>query len=154
MNQFNLYSIPPLICGILTLCVGLFVFTKNTKSKVNITFFLFSLSAAIWLLFYGINYALSFTSINPEIIYWNYRIAYCGVFFIFIFFIHCLAIFYKFKTFNKLIILNYIVGFLASGLLLSTDYIIVGLHKYFWGYYPKAGLLHPLFLSYFNVSST
>jgi hypothetical protein len=51
---------------------------------------------------------------------------------------------------DKLVILNYFVGtvFLT---MLTTPYLVNGYYTYFWGNYPKAGILHPLFLLYFFV---
>src|SRR5207245_11271441 len=49
---------------------------------------------------------------------------------------------------QNLTLLNYLISTLFA-LLIATSYLINGQYKFFWGYYPRAGLLHPLFLVYF-----
>jgi serine phosphatase RsbU (regulator of sigma subunit) len=52
----------------------------------------------------------------------------------------------KFKNYIKI---TYILGVVFALLILTTPLVVKGVTKYFWGYYPRAGLLHPLFLVYF-----
>jgi len=49
---------------------------------------------------------------------------------------------------KNLTLLNYFISTLFA-LLIPTSYLINEQYKFFWGYYPRAGLLHPLFLVYF-----
>jgi len=67
------------------------------------------------------------------------------------------AAFYQFassllrqRTPNRLIATNYFISTVFL-LLLPTPYLVNGDYTYFWGHYPKAGLLHPLFLMYFGL---
>jgi len=38
------------------------------------------------------------------------------------------------------------MGLIFETFLLKTNYFINGFYKYFWGFYPKAGIIHPLYL--------
>jgi signal transduction histidine kinase len=43
------------------------------------------------------------------------------------------------------------MGLIFEVVLLTTNYFIDGFYKYFWGFYPKAGFLHPLYLLLLTV---
>ena len=40
----------------------------------------------------------------------------------------------------------YAISFIFVYFLYQTNYFISDLYEYFWGYYPKAGIIHPIFL--------
>lgn len=131
--------------ALLLLLLSIFIFIRDRKSKANVAFSLVCFSASVWLLFYSI--AAFCTSIS-EAYFW-YRIGYIGVIFIAIAHFHFTTTFLKISSLNWLITLNYFVGFIMFFLLYYTRLLIDGLHTYPWGYYPKAGVLHPAFLSFF-----
>ena len=74
----SIYSILPLISGLSVLGLGIFVFWKNKKNKVNLLFGIFSLCIAIWLI--GSFFMLS-SKTDDWIIFWD-RVVYIGVIFI------------------------------------------------------------------------
>jgi len=41
----------------------------------------------------------------------------------------------------------FISGALFAFFLITTDWFMTGTYKYFWGYYPKVSLLHPIYLT-------
>jgi len=51
------------------------------------------------------------------------------------------------KSHKKILIFAYSISFLFVYFLHRSDYFITGLFRYFWGYYPKAGILHPFYLA-------
>ena len=51
-------------------------------------------------------------------------------------------------TRDQLVIVNYLIGTVFLSML-TTPYLVNGHYAYIWGLYPKAGVLHPLFLVYF-----
>ena len=143
----NLYAIPPLLCSIFILIVGVLVLSRNFSAATNRTFFLICLSTMMWLSFYAINYNSS--SLNKNSIEAVYRIAYCGVAFIGIFYFHYLTTFLELKWTRGWNLVNYFFGTVVSILILKTNFVVAGLYKFFWGYYPKAGIWHPYFLVYY-----
>jgi signal transduction histidine kinase len=70
--------------------------------------------------------------------------------FIAIVYFHYLIRFLDIRTYNRWIQGNYFYGILTCVILLKTDWIDDGIYSYFWGFYPKAGILHPLYLAYFS----
>ncbi|MEK7280489.1 MAG: ATP-binding protein [Nitrospirota bacterium] len=53
---------------------------------------------------------------------------------------------------KKPILANYLIS-TAFLIFVPTNYLIDGVYSYYWGFYPRAGILHPLFLGYFGLVS-
>jgi hypothetical protein len=144
--RINPYSIPVLITSLIVLTIGIIVYSKKRKSILNLVFFLLCFPSSIWLFFSF----LSYNSLLEETAYFWYKFSYVGVVFITCAFFHygslVLGVNIKFRF---LVILGYIASTICSILIWTSPYIIEGVYKYFWGYYPKRGSLHPLFLIYF-----
>ena len=143
IQHVTLYSIPPLFAGLLVLSCGSWIVHSNPVAVTNRTFGLLALGACIWLVSVSMLYS---TTNDDEATFWG-KYIYLGI-------IYIPAVAYHFcvrlnrQTGNKLILANYLLG-TAFLCLLPTPYLVDGYYSYFWGLYPKAGLLHPLFLAYF-----
>ena len=144
--SINPHTILPIFCSLLSLSAGFIVLLKNPRSQINKTFFGLCLAILFWLSFYYITY--NFDLHNPIIANW-FRISYCGITFIAITFFHYVKAFLKIERVKMWNRINYIYGIIISILILKTNLIVKGLHAYPWGLYPKAGFLHPPYLSYF-----
>ncbi|MBI5745608.1 MAG: GAF domain-containing protein [Nitrospirae bacterium] len=148
-HQATFYSIPPLLAGTLIFACGLWIVMKKPKSIPNVTFGLVCLSVTIWLfsdfMMYSINDA------NKALV-WA-KVSYVGVPYIPAFFYHfCLSILQQ-QGKKRLVLANYLVSTLFA-LLIPTLYLVDNsLYSYFWGFYPKAGVIHPIFLVYFGLVS-
>ena len=95
-------------------------------------------------------YAIVYNIGDESLAYFLLRFGYVGVNFIIPTICH--YAFIVCKTDQKMkayIIATYVSGAIFSLLLLTTPWVISGVYKYFWGFYPKRGILHPLFLVYF-----
>ena len=142
---FNGYSIQPLVISLLHLVIGFFIFAKNRRSLVNRTFALECISVSVWLIGYFIAYS---SSQYEKALFWC-KFAYVGVMFVPVFFYHFTSAFLSLKH-PKTIRLNYIVAIVLIILLFTTDKMIGGLYKFYWGYQAKIGSFHYLFLLYFT----
>ncbi len=103
-----------------------------------------------WLFFYAVLY--NFPP-SPIVLGW-FRISYCGITFIAPTFFNYIVQFFKIawvKNWNRI---NFLVGIIFSLLILKTNLIVTGLQKFYWGPYPKAGPLHPLYLFFFVSTLT
>jgi len=138
------YSIPPLVAGTIIFATGLWTVFKNPRATTNRLFGLLCLSLCFWL--FGIFMVYS-TSHATEALFWE-KFIYVGVVFIPAIFYQFCANFLQSKREKNLTLLNYFISALFA-LLIPTSYLINGQYQFFWGYYPRAGLLHPLFLVYF-----
>ena len=142
-----LTSFPHLIVSIIVISFGIFVCAKNKYSKVNHSFALFCLPISIWLFasFIAYNCRTEF-----RILLW-FKISYMGIIFIPVTFYHFVFNVLNRKIDKIIVKINYIVGLIFS-IVLSFNWLIIGLYKYQWGYYPKASpYTHPLFLLFFST---
>jgi len=142
----SIYSILPLISGLSVLWLGIFVFWKNKKNKVNLLFGIFSLCIAIWLIgsFFMLN-----SKTDDWIIFWD-RVVYIGVIFIPVIGYHFSLLFTKSKYKKQLLRIGYALAlmFLISNF---TDYFVSGVFKYSWGHHTRAQVFHHIFLIFFST---
>src|SRR2546425_7498385 len=138
------YSIPPLLAGTIIFATGLWTVFKNPRATTNRLFGLLCLSLCFWL--FGIFMVYS-SPHETEALFWG-KFIYVGVVFIPGIFSQFCTNFLQSKREKNLTLLTYFISALFASLI-STSYLINGQYKFFWGYYPRAGLLHPLFLVYF-----
>ena len=135
----NPYAIPPLIVTVLVFLLGLFVYTRDRQSKLNVTFSLFCLSMTVWLIGFTVMYA----SPNKVSALWWARTGFVGVTFVPATMYHFVASFLGLKQ-KRLITMIYLSSFLGLTICF-TDLVYAGIWTGFWGYYPIAGPLYPLF---------
>ncbi len=143
----NLYFFPQLISGIIISLIGYFVFLKykDTKKEEQLVLFLACMSLSVWLFGYSGMYATKDESLG---IIWA-RIGFIGVIFIPITFYHFTVAVLKIKSRIPVFALYLIaLPFIALGL---TDYIYKGMNNFFWGFYPKIGMLYHSFIIFFCV---
>lgn len=145
MFEVTIYSFAPLISSLLFLLLGFLVFSKNKKASVNLTFLLVCLVTFWW----QFSWFILFSIKDPQIGAYLVKIGYIGIIFIPITFFH-----FFIQLLGKNIILDkvftylsYLSGLVLVYLLFFTDYFISGFYKYFFGFYPKAGLAHPAYLA-------
>ena len=141
----NPHSIPTLIGGAVVLFLGLFVFLKNRKSPINISFLLFSLSISFWLFGYTAAYSVKEDTISTFFC----RLACVSAMFTAPTFYHLITNLLKIKDERRFVALSYLAMIAFTPLFLFTNYFLTGTYKYFWGTYSKAGPLHPLYLIIF-----
>jgi signal transduction histidine kinase len=143
-QETPIYSLPPLLAAIFTFSCGLWIVLKNPKSAVNLTYSLVCLGVSVWLFSMHRFYSVSN---RQEALLWA-KIAYTGVVLIPAFFFHFCERFLQRPKGGPMIVGNYILSgiFLLS---IPTSYLVPNVYSYFFGFYPKAGPLHALFLIYF-----
>jgi len=138
----NIYAIPPLISSILFGVLGLFVFLKNSRLRANQIFGLMCLFTFWWQFSWFILFNFGTEKLAEVVV----RIGYTGIIFIPITFYHFFILFLKKESEKPLITIAYLLGGLLLFFNWTSFLFIRGYYKYFWGYYPKAGILHPLYL--------
>ncbi len=142
----NIYSSPPLVGAIFCFAIGLFIFLKNKKSPTNIAFSLCCLSIFIWLS----GYTLAYLTKDRNLAVFFCRLACTGAMFTAPTFYHLTISFLKKDgKEKKLVALFYGIMIAIVPFSMTSRYFLSGVYKYFWGYYSKAGLLHPLYLIIF-----
>ncbi|MES4784484.1 MAG: hypothetical protein C4294_00100 [Nitrospiraceae bacterium] len=142
-QRLTFYSAPPLLAGLLVASCGLWVVLKKPRTVTDVTFGLISLAICIWFISIFMVYS---SKGQEESLFWQKAI-YVGGVYIPAFFYHFCVSFMGQPT-CRLIVPNYLISTIFL-FLISTPYLINGQYSYFWGDYPKAGVLHPLFLLFF-----
>jgi len=145
--RISFYSVFPLLSSLFILFLGIIVFINHHNSSTNRAFGRFSLLTFIWLVTSGISYSI----INEQQALVWLKISYVAVILMPIAFFHIPYAFLKLPN-KRILVSLYMINFLFVYCLIKTDYILEGLYKYFWGFYPKAGLLHPVYLIFFFVT--
>ncbi len=122
--------------------MGIFVFLKGPKCPVNRAFALMCIGFLDWQICAFLMYYLQ------SDIQQNYlaRIGYTLILFLPFIAYHFTVSFLNIKEERKWVWRFYFIGFIWLILLWATNLFIVGSIKYRWGYYAKAGSLHPLYL--------
>ncbi|MFO0732737.1 MAG: ATP-binding protein [Nitrospiraceae bacterium] len=142
-NRATGHSTPPLLAGTLFLICGLWVFSNNPRALPNVTFSALCGASCLWL--FGC-FMLFSASHEDEAQFWT-RVIYTGVVFV-------PALAYLFAQSlvgmarqDRLVRWHYAIGLLFF-MLTMTDLLLDGHYVYYWGRYPKAGMLHPVFAAY------
>lgn len=144
---FNLHSLPHFISGVLIIAESLFVFLQNRKSALNCSFTLATFAAGIWLTGIGMMYCSLHE--HTAFIWCRY---YCWLGIIFIApGVYLFSAAWEGSKKIKLISLPVVIGFVFYIFCISSTYLIQGVWRYPWGFYPKAGFLESLFLAWFLI---
>jgi len=143
----NIYSIPPLIVFVLFFLSGLFVFIKNTKSLLNITFAAEWMCVAVWLF----GYVIVYNTRDIDVALLWCRVVYVGVIFLPAFFYHFTSKLLRLQKNRIYIILHYSLSFIFLWCLFFTNKLVTGVSNFFWGYQTKVGFLHNFYLAWFVI---
>ncbi len=135
-----MYSLLPAIGAIYFAATGIFVLRRDKTTSANLVFFFLCLTTFFW----QSTWAILFQTQNPELAIQLVKIGYLFILFLPTTLYHFLVKMAKRKTEEKFVFPSYgVCGVLALTLIFS-DLFVSGYYEYFWGYYPKAGLLHPV----------
>ena len=136
-----IYSIPTIITALYFVCIGVFVLSKQPNEKVNRSFFKLCLCTFLW---QG-TWAILFQTENPDIAIQIIRVGYFFINFVPLFFyefaIHACESNRKEEAFLKP---AYVIYSILACLSLFSTIFIAGYYKSSWGFYPRAGILHPI----------
>lgn len=142
-----LFPLSVCFVSIAILSIGVFILFNNKMSPVNRSIFFLDLSTFLWLYSYSFMYVTR--DYHTALFYM--RIGYTGIIFVPVFFYHFTIEFLETKTkiARMFLYVFYIFSACCTALLLLTKYLISGLSDYNWGLFPRAGIVHPVFLIYF-----
>lgn len=143
----NPHSILPIICFILSVFIGVFVLSRKATSPINQSFFAICFAFALWQSFY-IPYNIK---ISPELLLYWFRISHCGIIFIGITCFIYTTIFLDIKAVKKWQWINALIGLIFCLINLYSNLIVSGFSQHYWGNYPLAGSLHPIYLCHLVV---
>jgi len=142
----NFHALYPFVMGIVVVSFGLFVLSRNLKGYINKIFLLFCFVCCLWLFGFSFMY-ISFNTKNA--IFWS-KVVYLGVCYTSALFYHYIHVFLEIKKSKTFLVAIYILSS-AFFYLSLTNKLLNGVYEYYWGYYPRFGLWHPLFMLYIFI---
>ena len=143
----TIYSIPTLATALLSLGLGLFILGRNSKSKLNWTFASWCLLTCYW----QTCWTVLFNVHNLQAAESLARLGYSGIIFIPIVFFHFVVEFTKAERARLFSYVFYVLGGLFFVSVWQTSYFVTGVYLYSWGYYPRGGVLHLIYLAFLLV---
>lgn len=148
MNFYILFSF---VNGLVAIIFGSFIFTKNYKNRINISFFLMSVAVAIW----SFSYCVWLSATNEaQALFWS-RMLNFGATLIPVFYLHwILSLLNIAKEKKHLILGGYLLTFVFAIFSFSPLYITSVVPVLSFPYWPQAGILYVLFLifDYFGLT--
>jgi len=144
---FNPYAILPFVTSILAISLGSFVFNNNRKSEVNRAFFIWCIGIFIWLF----SYTLSCSTHNYDLAIVLTRIGCLSVFFLPITYYNFVVNFLQLNSERKNVYIAYAILIFSAPSCLFTNSFLSGLHKYFFGFYGKAGPIYIFYMLLFAL---
>jgi len=142
----SIFSFLPLISAIFVLVLGIFVYFKNRRSRINVIFFLLTVAMTVWL--FG-TFMMFISKTDTQAIFWD-RMVYLGVVLIPALMYHFSLIFSRNTHRRKSLYFGYLLSLIFL-FLSRTDYFVSGLFRYEWGYHTRAQFFHHVFLIFFSV---
>jgi signal transduction histidine kinase len=136
-----------LIAAVIVGSLAFFVYSRNRFSPVNRSLARFALALSVWLT----GSFVAFFSVLAESATFWYRVSYSGIVFI-------PSTVYDFAS-NMLnaprrsfvAALCFIFSAVFAVSVWTGNVFISGVHEYAWGFYPKASVIHPVFLAGFGL---
>ncbi|MBI2093805.1 MAG: GAF domain-containing protein [Candidatus Omnitrophica bacterium] len=141
---FNIHALPVLFTGIMMFASGIFVLLKHPLASVNRSFFLICLSVTAWLIPTGLGYLSKY----PDQAQFWFKCDNFGVMFISVTVFHFVSSFLQLKR-RAAVRMGYLVALLFGFAVMFTDWLVIGVHKYSWGYFPRWGFFSLVFFTIF-----
>ncbi|WP_338769743.1 ATP-binding protein [Massilia sp. METH4] len=138
-----MYSILPGLVSLVFLSYGAYVLNSRGTNRASLTFFLICITTFFW----QATWALLFQVENEETALILARLGYLPILFLPTTLYHFIAELTGRRTERMFVHASYGLAAVLALLIPSTDWLLAGLHSYFYGFYPQAGWLHPLYLA-------
>jgi two-component system, CAI-1 autoinducer sensor kinase/phosphatase CqsS len=135
-----MYSLLPALVSGLFIAYGCYVLAAKGFNRVTGSFFLLCITTFFWQGTWAVLFALD----NPIDAHFLVRFGYVLIAFLPTTLYHFLTQIADQPQEMKWVRLSYGVGGVFATLAITSDVFVAGHYRYEWGFYPKAGLLHPL----------
>ncbi len=135
-----MYSLLPALVSGLFIAYGLYVIAAKGLNRTTCSFFLLCMTTFFWQGTWAVLYTVEDPTRADQLI----RFGYVLIAFLPTTLYHFLTEISARPTEYRWVVISYTVSSIFAVLSLTSDLFIEGHYTYFWGFYPKAGLLHPL----------
>jgi signal transduction histidine kinase len=137
-----MYSLLPAVVSLLFLCYGIYVLHSRGAGRISLTFFLLCTTTFCWQFTWAILFQVDDRHWAQILV----KLGYLLILFLPTTLYHFIAELTATRSERPLVSASYLLATVLAVLLLSTDWVVAGMYHYFFGFYPKAGWLHPLHL--------
>jgi two-component system, CAI-1 autoinducer sensor kinase/phosphatase CqsS len=135
-----MYSLLPALVAALFFGYGVYVLAQKGLNRVSAPFFALCVGTFLW----QATWAVLFQVRDATIANYLVRFGYLAIVFLPTFMYHFLVEVSQRRGEQHLVWVSYGVSILFGAFALGSNLLVSGYHEYFWGYYPKAEVLHPL----------
>ena len=137
-----MYSILPAVISIFFLGFGFFAIASRGIGRVSASFFLMCVTTFFW----QSTWAVLFQVRDPAIALFLVKFGYFFILFLPTSLYHFLTEISGYHQDRSLVYISYALALVLAFFLPGSNLFVSGYYQYYWGYYPKAGLLHPVHL--------
>jgi diguanylate cyclase (GGDEF)-like protein/PAS domain S-box-containing protein len=149
--SLSFYSLPLLVVGGLGVIYALAIFSREGASTVGRAFLLMVLVTDTWLL----SFAAIYSTNNAAVAFFWVRVEHIGVMSIpAAVLLFTAAVTGRLRTLWPVVLAAAAISVISYAVVFSTDWFIVGMHHYYWGYYPIYGWPFLAFVAFFVVVLT
>lgn len=135
-----MYSILPAVVAAIFLGYGLYVVSDKGFSRITGSFFALCLTTFCW----QMTWAALFQVQDPTIALYLIKFGYCLILFLPTSLYHLLTEISERASERPYVYCSYAVAAILGIVLLGTNEFIAGYYSFYFGFYPRAGTLHPL----------
>jgi len=137
-----MYSVLPAIVSTLFLGYGFYALARQGLTRISGSFSLLCITTFFW----QATWAVLFQTSDPVFALFLVKFGYFFILFLPSSLYHFLIEISGQQEERRYVYLSYALALVLAGFLLLSDLFVAGHYQYFWGFYPKAGLLHPVHL--------
>jgi len=141
---FNEHALPVILVAFFMLSLGTFVYLRKKTSSINKAFLWICLSVFLWL----VATALGYLSADPEVASSWFKIDNLGVVFIGIN-VYFFTVSFLGLNRKAVVLSGYAAALVLGLMIISSDFLVVGVRRYFWGYFPIWGPRGSIVLAFF-----
>jgi two-component system CAI-1 autoinducer sensor kinase/phosphatase CqsS len=135
-----MYSIIPAVVAVFFLIYGIYVIKSKGLNRITIAFCILALATFFW----QFSWAVLFQMDEPEMAGGIIKIGWLLILFLPTSLYHFLIEITRRSDDLPYVYFSYFIASILLVALITSDTIIDGQYEYFFGFYPKAGVLHPL----------
>jgi len=140
------YAIPVFIVSMVSLGLAVYRVIREEFSFLGISFFLLGLTIFIWLFSFSWMYCAK----DEYVALWWAKVAYIGLPFLPAAVYNFSMVFLQiYRQHREVLLFCWVLSGMFSLLAVGTDFLITGMYKYQWGYYPAYGAMSIPYLLYF-----
>ena len=144
---FNPLTLQTVLVALGLIVLGIFAVIREQGSHVSVVYFVLTLSMGVWLFAFSWMYS----AIDVHLAMWWAKAAYVGIAFI-------PAAVYNFSALiqsdyeksRKHVLAVWMLSFIFSVAILTTDIQFRSLYRFTWGFYPRSGITSIPFILYFT----